>query len=215
MAQRIHEKGGGTLRKAMLATALSNSPTSSSFVRKAFWLKQHGLADEADGDALQLTRLGLSVVAPTPEDNGLSLRQAFLNVPVFEYLHQRYADKPLPAASDLANLLIQEKGFEREFALEWAQRFHQGAADAKLIHQGGGKTILLDKSEAAPAGTFGSERSKNNAPTPPPPPEDNKGYGYVLQLPYGEVRLAKELKVQDLDILIGILEKMKEKLATS
>ena len=210
VAQKIHDKGGGSLRVAMLATELDNSPKSSGFGRKVACLKQHGLVEEKD-ETLNLTRLGLSVVAPTPEDGGLQLREALLRVPTYEFLHQRYADKVLPSVGDLTNVLIQERGLEKELAREWAEKFHQSAKDAGLVTQSGGKNILLDKPHTVGGGrkklseieegveVLWPQFSRTTAPA-----EDSEAVIFHVQ--HGELRFSPEkISAGDLQVMINVL----------
>lgn len=217
IAHKVHEKGGGKLTLVGLAHELGYSPSSSGFWRKVSVARQHGLI-ENQGDALSLTTLGYSVVAPTAEDGGNSLVESFRKIPTYQWLHDRYSNKILPSESDLTNVLIQEKKMERALALDWAAKFSDSAKTAGLTAQSGGKIVLLSMQKKSPQSTIATSPIVHS-------PDDlamemerrnfsgsQKGNSVVLHFPGGkfaEASFSPDLTPEELGRLIKMIEAYK------
>ncbi len=211
VAQQIQNKGGGSLTLPMLAEAMGYSLSSSGFRMKLSAMKQHGLIEDEGKEKIKLSDLGLSVVAPPPEDEGRSLKDAFLRVSIYKSIHERYANKLLPLKGELANLLIHERKLDQKTAQVWAENFIDGAEGASLTRPRGERLLLLENPHM---------KGKEDRPTEPPPvdnphrdeppapPVNPNARMFSIPFPSGTVQITipHDLKPKEFEALIGMLE---------
>ncbi len=110
IAQIVQSQGGGRLSTNATAGALDLSPTSSSFSTRVSAGKHFGLIDESK-DVLMTTPLAKRILRPTsPDQEKISLSEAFRSFYVFKQLLERFHGTPLPERSTLENILAIEYG---------------------------------------------------------------------------------------------------------
>ena len=213
IAQQIQNTGGGSLTLPMLAEAMSYSLSSSGFRMKLGAMKQHGLIEDEGKDRIKLSDLGLSVVAPPPEDGGKSIKEAFLRVPIYVFIHGRYANKLLPLKAELANLLIHERKLDQKTAIVWAENFVEGAKSALLTRPRGERVLLLENPHIEGAPEEPIKRGEENQPLVPPEPPKLPGTNNnrVFSIPFSggksvQITMTGDLTNAELGAVIGMLQ---------
>jgi hypothetical protein len=146
ISQQIFEQGGGQASFDLLSKITGNSSSSSSFVKKVNALKTFGLVTEPDKGKLELSDLGLTVVAPrTPEEAASAKMQSFLRPEVFNRIYERHKGKLLPADEFIKNIVEQDCGKPRELSQEWVAAFKEAAKTVGILHErGDGKTQIME-----------------------------------------------------------------------
>ncbi len=142
IASRVEESGGGILTEETLAINLGLSAKSSGFRLKSLSARQFQLIGK-QGDTLTTTPVAKAIFKPTSSEDALrGYREAFLSIPLFKAVAERYKGQRLPDSQTLRNVL------EREFYVE-ASRVQQAerilldsARDAHLLKHRGDGTYL-------------------------------------------------------------------------
>lgn len=126
VAQRVETDGGGTLSEETLAIALGGSSTKSSTFRlQTLTPRQFGLLDK-NGPNLSTTSLAKAIFKPTSDqEKANALWNAFLSIPLFRAVAERFEGHPVPQREAIRNIL------EREFGLQ-----HNRVADAERVLMG-------------------------------------------------------------------------------
>jgi hypothetical protein len=111
VARAVHDRGGGSCARDLVAVALGYSTTKSgAFVSRIYAAKAFGLITIA-GDSIATTERAISILHPVMEsDEIVGRRDAFLAVPLFQKVYEKYKGGPLPQESGLKNLLKTEYG---------------------------------------------------------------------------------------------------------
>src|SRR5579885_2192844 len=105
LAKAIHNNvGTGTCTTEQLAPWVKQSPTSSGFRSRLTASRLFNLIDTDRADALKLTDVGRIVVDPKREREGRA--KAFLSVPLFAALHDKFKGTALPPTAALEKELI-------------------------------------------------------------------------------------------------------------
>jgi len=100
LANAIHEHAGhGTCSAGQLAAWTDQSAKSSGFRTQISAARLFGVIEYADSDSLRLTDLGRRVLDPTK--TSVAKAEAFLKVPLFKALFERYKDGVTPPAGAL------------------------------------------------------------------------------------------------------------------
>ena len=112
IARRVEENGGGSLTEETLAINLGLSAKSSGFRLKSLAARQFELITK-QGNILTTTPVAKAILKPTSNgDADRGKREAFLSIPLFQAVCERYRGHPLPDSQTLRNVL------EREFQVE-------------------------------------------------------------------------------------------------
>jgi hypothetical protein len=100
LASAIHTHAGhGTCSAGQLAAWTDQSAKSSGFRTQISAARLFGVIEYADSDSLRLTDLGRRVLDPAKTK--VSKAEAFLKVPLFKALYERYKDGVTPPAGAL------------------------------------------------------------------------------------------------------------------
>jgi hypothetical protein len=105
LAKAIHENvGTGTCSLEQLAPWVKQSPTSSGFRSRLSASRLFGLINTDRSDALQLTETGRLVVDNKRDREGRA--KAFLNVPLYAAVHDKFKGGVVPSAAALEKELV-------------------------------------------------------------------------------------------------------------
>jgi hypothetical protein len=100
IANSIHENvGHGECSPGQLAAWTNQSAKSSSFRTQLSAARLFGVIESGDGDGLHLTELGRRIVDPTKARSAKA--EAFLRVPLFKALYEKYKDGMTPPSAAL------------------------------------------------------------------------------------------------------------------
>lgn len=151
LCRGIAERGLDGLPAADIAQAFGyTSIKTNTFSARLSSARQFGLLT-IQGDGYGLTSLARSILHPVePESIPRLYRQAFLTPPIYAELATRLADKKVPDAAILGNLLYHHHDITRKAKEPAAQVFLDSARFAGLL---------------SPDGTF---RSRDSSPSKPP-----------------------------------------------
>ena len=96
IARRVEESGGGSLTEETLAINLGLSAKSSGFRLKSLAARQFQLISK-QGDTLFTTPVAKAIFKPTSGDDAQrGFREAFLSIPLFQAVAERYRGQRLP-----------------------------------------------------------------------------------------------------------------------
>jgi hypothetical protein len=167
VAKAVHDRGGGQCARDLVAAALGYSTTKSgAFLSRLSAAKQFGLI-RTNGDIVSTSEASVAILHPVMESEEVSARRdAFLSVPLFQKVYERFKGGSLPQEAGLMNLFKSEFKISDE-RLKPAVRVMMASAEQAGFFIAGGRTRLI-----APGGSQSvvpkSEPSKielNEAPT--------------------------------------------------
>lgn len=109
VAKAVHERGGGTCTRDLAAAALGYSTVKSgAFLSRIYAAKQFGLI-EIDGDTISVTDRATNILHPVMDSDAVvAKRDAFLAVPLFQKVYEKFKGSGLPHEQGLQNLLKNE-----------------------------------------------------------------------------------------------------------
>lgn len=109
VAKVIHEKAGGSGTRQQLAPWLGyKSVNNGAFVTRVTAAKMFGFIEQ-DGNQLRTTERGRAIVKPiVPAEADRARADAFLSVPLFKKVFDKFNGQPLPPNVGLRNLLETE-----------------------------------------------------------------------------------------------------------
>lgn len=144
VANAIHERAGGGCAPDQLAAWLGHqSVKSGTFRMKLSAARLFGLV-EVGRDKIVLTRLAQQVVDPT-HDARQPLVSAFLNVPLYRHIYNKFRGHQLPPDHGLEQAMIN-LGVSPKQGDKARQAFQRSAERAGMFYQGRTRLVL-------PAGT--------------------------------------------------------------
>ena len=156
VAKIVESDGGGSLSEAALAMAMSSSAKSSTFRLKVLTGKQFGLLAK-NGSNVQTTPLGKAILKPTHDDEkGTALATAFLSIPLFHEVAQRYKGQPLPNSTSLRNILERDLGINDRRVPDAERVLMDSARDAGVLRTTGNNTYLAPVTDASAVATKGN-----------------------------------------------------------
>lgn len=170
----FYEDAGGEASFDALSQILGNSSQSSTFLKKMAALRNYGLV-EGEQRLVKLSDKAYAIVEPRlPEDKYRALKQAFLNVDIFDKIYVKFMGRILPQDEFLVNSF--KDYVPRELAQEWMDKFKQSALYADLfIERGDGKYQIREgvggNTKTAEKGVEDSDKNEKDAKTP----EDTNG----------------------------------------
>lgn len=144
VAKAIYEKAGGSCTREWLAPTLNyKGVKNGSFVTRVTAAKAFGLIDQQD-DKLSVTPRGQSIVAPiTPAAAETALVDAFLGVPLFKRVYEKYRTGELPQEVGLRNLFLTEMGVLKERVAPSVRVFMESADQAGFFRTAGTRRSLV------------------------------------------------------------------------
>ncbi len=168
IARRVEESGGGSLTEETLAINLGLSAKSSGFRLKSLAARQFQLISK-QGNTLTTTPVAKAIFKPTSDgDADRGYREAFLSIPLFQAVSERYQGHPLPDSQTLRNVLEREFHVEHSRVQQAERMLLDSARYAQLLHHTNDGTYLI-VSEAIPGTADGARaRAQGHAPTGSP-----------------------------------------------
>ena len=143
LTERVEKDGGGSLTEETLAIALGMSAKSSSFRLRGLTARQFGLLTK-QGPNLVTTPLGESILKPTSqEERAAALAAAFLSMPLFRAVAERFGSAPLPQGTALRNILEREMRVEPDRVTDAERVLLDSAREAGVL-QGNGDNRYLE-----------------------------------------------------------------------
>ena len=177
IARRVEEGGAGNLTEDSLAVELGLSVKSSGFRLKSLTARQFQLLNK-QGDALIVTPTAKAILKPTSNADSLNgYRQAFMAIPLFRAVAERYRGQYLPDSRSLRNILQREFQVDGSRAQQAEKLLMESARDTQVL------TLSGDKSYLTVSGPLPSALAAPAAPSPPPeavldpPPDLADAYG--------------------------------------
>ncbi len=144
IARRVEESGGGTLSEETLALNLGLSAKSSGFRLKSLAARQFQLITK-QGDTLATTSVSKAIFKPTSNEDAMrGYRMAFLSIPLFKAVAERYRGQRLPDSQTLRNVLEREFQVEHARVQQAERMLLDSARDAHLLtHRGDGTYLVV------------------------------------------------------------------------
>jgi hypothetical protein len=166
LARFIESRGLDGLSAAEIASALGyTNVKTNTFSARLSAARQFGLL-ELNGDGYALTPLARSILHPVdPSELPRLHRQAFLSPPLYAELSARLADRRVPEASILANVLYRNHHITASAKDSAAASFLDSARFAGLL---GDDSLFHPDGQPAPAPAGPLETFAAPPPSPPP-----------------------------------------------
>lgn len=174
VAKVVHDRGGGQCARDLVAAALGYSTTKSgAFNSRISAAKQFGLV-RVEGDIVSTTDKAITILHPVMDlDATIGRRDAFLSVPIFQKVYEKFKGSSLPQESGLQNFFKSEFKISDErlkpavrVMLASAEQagFFAAAGNTRLIAPGGVQ-VAAGKLEPSKADSEGhADRSKVSPP---------------------------------------------------
>ena len=168
IARRVEESGGGSLTEETLAINLGLSAKSSGFRLKSLAARQFQLISK-QGDTLITTPVAKAIFKPTSgDDSQRGYREAFLSIPLFQAVAERYRGQRLPDSQTLRNVLEREFYVEHARVQQAERMLLDSARDAHLLkHTSDGTYLVVNEGAAGSMddpGGFGNGSFDSNLP---------------------------------------------------
>ena len=151
IAHRVEESGGGALTEETLAISLGLSAKSSGFRLKSLAARQFQLISK-HGDTLTTTPVAKAIFKPTSNEDALrGYREAFMSIPLFKAVADRYRGQRLPDSQTMRNVLEREFQVETSRVQQAERILLDSARDAHLLkHRGDGTYLFLSDGIGSP-----------------------------------------------------------------
>ncbi|TAK47797.1 MAG: hypothetical protein EPO23_09720 [Xanthobacteraceae bacterium] len=158
VAQAIHSNvGTGECDDSQLSAWLNVSPKSSGYRIQISAARMFGLIETTSGNH-KLTTQGRAIVDPQQERTGRAL--AFLNVPLYKAIYDKYKGGVLPPAAalerDIVGLGVAEKQTGRA-----RQVFERSAEQANFFEHGKNRLVMPAVALRDPSPDGGDDKNKN------------------------------------------------------
>ncbi|MGN0419826.1 MAG: hypothetical protein ACI4E4_05170 [Acetatifactor sp.] len=133
----IDKLGGKVYSNSSVAQALGMSEKTNSFRAKISTLRQYGLISGNQG-TIRLTSIANDYLYPTRDEQKKDAKlQAFLGVPLYKKLVERYENQALPSADKLSNILLgKEFGLTKATKDSAVENFMKSLEQLELISNG-------------------------------------------------------------------------------
>ena len=142
IARRVEDGGGGSLSEETLAINMGLSVKSSGFRLKALASRQFQLLTK-QADVLTTTPTAKAILKPTNDLDAMNgYRQAFMAVPLFRAIAERFKGQPLPQGQTMRNVLEREFQVEHGRVQQAERILLDSARDAQVLTTSGDKTYL-------------------------------------------------------------------------
>ncbi len=164
VARAIHNGYGTSCTLDQLAGSLGQTTTSGSFRLKVAAAQIFDVVTAARGQ-LTLTQTGLDLVDSQKE--AVARAKAFLQVPLYGKLHEKFRGNRLPAEKGLEQEMIQ-LGVSAKQADKARHSFNRSARQAGFFQSGDDRLVQPSTLNIPPSD--GNAFSNASAETPPPPP---------------------------------------------
>jgi hypothetical protein len=143
VAKVVHDRGGGQCARDLVAAALGYSTTKSgAFLSRISAAKQFGLI-RVGGDVVSTTDKAITILHPVMDsDATIGRRDAFLNVPLFQKVFDKFKGSSLPQEIGLQNFFKSEFKIPDD-RLKPAVRVMLASAEQAGFFAAGGNTRLI------------------------------------------------------------------------
>ena len=224
VARKLHDEGGGRADLTQLAAWLGHATLESGAVRiKLSAARMFGLI-VMDRKQAELSELGREIVDPDREK--LARAKAFLKVPLYRAIFDRYDGNLLPPPVGLERVMA-DMGVSSKQTDKARQTFQRSADQAGLFDKGANRLVLpggITSKDIGAASTDDYKVERRKTPTttatvhghgePPAPPSDNNGKTVRLRSG-GTVTLSYTanlfgLSREDREFLFGLIDKVTE-----
>ena len=157
IARRVEESGGGSLTEETLAINLGLSAKSSGFRLKSLAARQFQLISK-QGDTLFTTPVAKAIFKPTSgDDSQRGFREAFLSIPLFQAVAERYRGQRLPDSQTLRNVLEREFYVEHTRVQQAERMLLDSARDAHLLkHTSDGTYLAVSEGVSGTPDDYGA-----------------------------------------------------------
>ena len=157
IARRVEESGGGSLTEETLAINLGLSAKSSGFRLKSLAARQFQLISK-QGDTLLTTPVSKAIFKPTSGDDAQrGFREAFLAIPLFQAVAERYRGQRLPDSQTLRNVLEREFHVEHARVQQAERMLLDSARDAHLLkHTSDGTYLVVSDGGSGSSDEYGA-----------------------------------------------------------
>ena len=143
IARRVEESGGGSLTEETLAINLGLSAKSSGFRLKSLAARQFQLIGK-QSDTLTTTPVAKAIFKPTSgEDAQRGFREAFMAIPLFKAVSERYRGQRLPDSRTFRNVLEREFQVEHSRVQQAERLLLDSARDTHLLKHSADGTFLV------------------------------------------------------------------------
>ncbi len=159
LPETIRSKGGTSCELTQLAAWLGTTRSSSKFRGQISAAKMFGLI-ESRNKLASLTELGTAIVDPRKRDSAKV--EAFLEVPLYRMLHDKFAGQLLPPDEGL-EAEMRSLGVSDRSVSKARQAFQRSASSAGFFASG------KDRLVRPAASGHGIEPDATEAPAEPPP----------------------------------------------
>lgn len=133
----IDKLGGKVYSNSSIAQALGMSEKTNSFRARISTLRQYGLISGNQG-TVKLTSIANDYLYPTQDEQKRDAKlQAFLGVPLYKKLVEKYENQALPSMDKLANILLgKEFGLTKATKDSAVENFMKSLEQLELITNG-------------------------------------------------------------------------------
>jgi len=144
VAQVVHEHGGGRCLPEQLAHWLGyTSAKSGTYMMRFYSAKYFGLIT-ATRDSISITDRALAIIAPVlPEDSIQAKLAAFLDIPLFTNIYERFRGQALPPEVGLKNLFHGTYKISYDRLQSALRVFYNSAEQAGFFQISGDRSRLI------------------------------------------------------------------------
>jgi hypothetical protein len=219
VAQVLRDQGGGNADYPHLASYLNyNSTRSGAFISRVAAARRFGMVDDSP-NGLTPSPLAMRIIAPERPgiDDAVARRDAFLAVPLYRNLYQRYRDSGLPQEVGLRNALETNYGVPQAQTAVAVRVFLDSADQAGFFAaRGGARThLVMPNIPGADASVTGAVASASASASPAhvdvqqpqPLPSDETA---TEQLRRALVEKIREIPATELDTIREYIKIIKE-----
>jgi hypothetical protein len=144
VAQAVHERGGGACTPDQLASFLEyKTIRSGTYLVRIAAARLFGLIVAEQG-RIGITDRARAILSPVmPEDTTQAKIDAFLAVPLFSAVYERFLGHTLPPEAGLKNLFEQQYKIVKDRIAPAVRVFYESADQAGFFIVGGDRTKLI------------------------------------------------------------------------
>lgn len=211
--ESIDKIGGKVYSNGSIAQALGMSEKTNSFRSKISTLRQYGLISGNQG-TFKLTEISNEYLYPTQDEQKKQAKlKAFLGVPLYKKLIEKYENQVLPSIDKLANVLLgKEFGLTKGTKDSAADNFLKSLEQLDLVVNG---VLVINPLENKVDGADVKEEVSFNDIKNEEQPQEKKNsdryYNFEIPILSGEaavVKIPQSVTEKDLDFIQLYIENM-------
>jgi hypothetical protein len=171
VAEPIHTRGGGVCDIDQLAAWLGYKSTSSgTFASRLSSARYFGLIGNTKGGRVAITDRARAILAPVMQDDAINGRaEAFLSVPLYKMVFDRFRGTTLPPDVGLANLFEQEYKILAERKQQAVRVFKDSATQAGFFQSASDRLIRPAATAVSTPTPAATEIKREDSPAPERP----------------------------------------------